>query len=305
MKDESRRYFLFILHFAFYGGLIYIFIMKILPEEVENFRDKKWRREEILKVETAADVERMVDDLGFCLALTDSRTNLPSVYIAVCGRRDVHSPQNVQKDVEMSLAWTLKDEVMMRGNVYYAKLVKGRAMFVAPRLVPFFNAIHGIPKSLEKEKLSEEALKVLKVLRKEWESSTSDLRVDAKIEKRPKLTKALDDLQRCLKVVPQEVLYTPKFTYIWTLAEGRFPKELAKKVTREKAVLELAKVFLEMCGTTLRGDLAKAIGVPNVEAGKANHKLVDEGFAERLATGVYKMRNKGRRAKSEGRRAKR
>lgn len=262
--------------------------MKTLPEDVENFRDKKWRREETLKVQTAADVERMVEDLGFCLALTDSRTNLPSVYIAVCGRRDVHSPQNVQKDYEMSLAWTLKDEVMMRGNVYYAKLVKGRAMFVAPRLVPFFNAVYGIPKSLEKEKLSEDALKVLKVLRKEWESSTSDLREDAKIEKRPKLTKALDDLQKCMKVVPQEVLYTPKFTYIWTLAEGRFQKELSKKVTREKAVLELAKVFLEMCGTTLIGELAKAIGINRVEAGKANHKLVDEGFAERLARGVYR-----------------
>ena len=192
-----------------------IFFMKNLSEEVENFRDKKWRREETLKVQTAMDVERMVEDLGFCLALTDSRTNLPSVYIAVCGRRDVHSPQNVQKDVEMSLAWTLKDEVMMRGNVYYAKLVKGRAMFVAPRLVPYFNAIYGIPKKSEKEKLSEEALKVLKVLRKEWESSTSDLREDAKIEKRPKLTKALDELQRCLKVVPQEVfIYAEIYIYL-------------------------------------------------------------------------------------------
>ncbi len=88
--------------------------MKISFEEIENFRDKKWRREETLKIETALQVEQMVEDLGFCLALTDSRTNLPSVYIAVCGRRDAYSPKNVQKDYEMSLAWTLKDEVMMR-----------------------------------------------------------------------------------------------------------------------------------------------------------------------------------------------
>ncbi len=259
-----------------------------LPEEIEQLRDRKWRREEILKIETALQLEALVEDLGFCLALTDARTNLPSVYIAVCGRRDAHSPRNVQKDYEMSLAWTLKDEVMMRGIIYYAKLVKGRAMFVAPRLIPFFNAIYGVAKSAEKSGLTDEALKVLKVLREEWESSTSDLREDAKIEKRPKLTKALDDLQRCMKVVPQEVLYKPKFTYIWTLAEARFPKEFAKKVSREKAVVELAKVFLEMCGTTLRGELAKAIGITRKEAGKANHKLVNDGFAERLATGVYR-----------------
>src|SRR5687767_10806130 len=99
-----------------------------LPEEIEQFRDKKWRREETLKIEKAEQVEALVEDLGFCLTLTDSRTDLPSVYIAVCGRRDAHTPRNVQKDYECSLAWTLKDEVMMRGKVYYAKLVKGRAM---------------------------------------------------------------------------------------------------------------------------------------------------------------------------------
>ncbi len=29
-------------------------------------------------------------------------------------------------------------------------------------------------------------------------------------------------------VVPSEVYYQPKFTYIWTLAVGRFPNELIK-----------------------------------------------------------------------------
>ncbi len=110
----------------------------------------KWRREETLKIETAREVEAFVEDLGFCLALTDSRTNLPSVYIAVCGRRDVFSPKNVQKDYEKDLAWTLKDEVMRGGKVYYSKLCKGRAMFVAPRLVPYFNAVWGVSKNQEK-----------------------------------------------------------------------------------------------------------------------------------------------------------
>ncbi len=50
-------------------------------EEVENFRDVKWRREETLKIKTAREVEAFVEDLGFCLALTDSRTNLPQTAI--------------------------------------------------------------------------------------------------------------------------------------------------------------------------------------------------------------------------------
>jgi len=90
--------------------------MKTLPEEAENYRDKKWRREETLKIEKAIEVEAMVEDLGFCLGLTDSRTNLPSVYIAVCGRRDAFSPKNVQKDYEMSLAWVLRKGLLFKAR---------------------------------------------------------------------------------------------------------------------------------------------------------------------------------------------
>ena len=268
--------------------------MNSIPEEIEIYRDDKWRREEALKVETASEVEQLIEDLGFCLTLTDARTPLPSVYLAVCGRRDAHAPRNVQKDYEMSLAWTLKDEVLRRGKVYYAKLVKGRSMFIAARLVPFFNTIWGVPKSQEKEALSLEANKILKVLRAEWEMGTADLRVEAKIEDRRKLTKALEELQRAMKVVPQEVLYEPKFTYIWTLAEARFPKELAKKIARAEAVKEIARCFLEMNGLTLRGDLARAVKLTRKEAGKANHALLADGFAERLATGVYRLKSTGK-----------
>jgi hypothetical protein len=215
---------------------------------------------------------------------------LPSVYIAVCGRRDAHAPRNVQKDYEMSLAWTLKDEVMQRGKIYYGKLCRGRAMFVAPRLIPYFNAVWGIPKKQEKSVLSNEANKILKVLRKEWEMGTSDLRAETKIESRQKLTKALDELQRSMKVVPQECLYHPTFTYIWTLAEARFSKEMSKKVSREEGVKEIARAFLQMGEMTLPGELAKAVGIHRPEAGKANHALVDEGFAERLSVGVYKVK---------------
>ncbi len=261
--------------------------MKDIPESIEAYRDKKWRRRETMRIEKAPEAESFVENLGFCLALTDSRTPLPSLYTAVCGRRDVHAPRNVQKDPEFSLAWVLKDEVMQRGNVYYSKLVKGRSMFVSPRLIPHFNAIHGISKSREKISLTLDAQTILKTLRNEWESSTGDLKDETNIRDRRRLTKGLEELQRSMKVIPYEVIYKPKFTYLWTLAESRFADELTTKVDREKAIKQLAKVFLKMCGMTLRGDLARTIGVPAKQAGYANHQLVDEGFAERVENGVY------------------
>ena len=263
--------------------------MRELPDEIEQYRDRKWHREESFRVQSAEDVEAMVNGLGFCLGLTDARKNLPSVYVAVCGRRDAHMPRNVQKDFEASRAWLLKDEVVARGRVYYAKLVKGNSMFLAPRMIPVFNAIWGIPRRSEKDELSENARKVLKVLRKEWEMATADLRTECGFKEKKDLTNAIDELQRRMKVVPQEVVYVPKFTYIWTLAEARFPTETAIKMKREDAVRELARCYLQMCGMTLLGDLSRTFGFYRWESGRANHQLVDEGFAERLGTGIYRL----------------
>ncbi|MCC6329487.1 MAG: hypothetical protein IT174_13310, partial [Acidobacteria bacterium] len=100
---------------------------------------------------------------------------------------------------------------------------------------------------------------------------------------------AIDELQKRMKVVPQEALYTPKFTYIWTLAEARFPEEMAIRMSRETAVRELARCYLEMCGMTLLGDLSRAFGFYRWESGRANHQLVDEGSADRIDTGVYRL----------------
>src|SRR3546814_2280315 len=72
------------------------------------------------------------------------------------------------------------DLVMRRGRVYYAKLGRGRAMFIAPRLVPHFHAMRGVRRADEARVLSRDARAVLKVLRAEWEMSTSDLRRDRK-----------------------------------------------------------------------------------------------------------------------------
>lgn len=263
--------------------------MRELPPEIEQYRDRLWRREDALKVDSAGEVESLVEDVGMCLALTDSRTPLPSVFTAVCGRRDAVLPRNVQKDHEASRTWVLKDEVMARGRVYYGKLIKGKSWFLAPRLIPVFNAIWGCSRKGESGILSKNAQRVLKVLRKEWEMATADLRSECGFENKTDLTKAIDELQRRMKVVPQEALYVPKFTYIWTLTEARFPEQMAVKMKREDAVRELARAYLSMCGMTLLGDMSGRFGFYRWESGQANHQLVDEGFAERLSTGVYKL----------------
>jgi hypothetical protein len=87
--------------------------------------------------------------------------------------------------------------------------------------------------------------------------------------------------------VPAEVYYEPKFTYIWTLAVGRFPNELRRRVRRDVAVREIARCFLSNAGMTVPGELARVIGLSRPEAGLGNRALVAEGFAASPERGVY------------------
>jgi len=261
----------------------------LLPEEFEAYRDNTWHRLPEIRVEDALQAEQMVEALGFCSTLTDSRRPGPSLYIAVCGRRDAFMPRNVQKDPEASLAWYIKDEVLRRGRVYYAKLVKGKSTFIARRLIPHFNALWGIPRRKESELLSPNARAILKVLRREWEMNTRDLRIESGVTDRARFTKAIDELQRAMKVIPGEVLYEPAFTYIWSLAEGRFAEELSIRVKRREALREIARAYLNGAGLTLPGELSRVTGLSRPDAGLGNHALVDEGKAIRLAPGVYRL----------------
>jgi hypothetical protein len=259
----------------------------ILPPEIEEYRDMRWRREETLRVETAPQAEAFIERVGFSACMTDSRQPGPSLYIAVCGRRDAVMPHNVQKDPESSATWILKDEIVRRSKVYYGKLARGKTMFIAPRMIPSFNAIWGVTKREEKKRLSAEALAILKVLRKEWEMATGDLRDESGVKDRKAFTRAIDELQAAMIVVPGEVVYQPKFSYIWTLAEGRFPEQLARKVERRTALRDIARCFLDCAGMTYPGELARATGLSRPEAGIGNQALVKENMTISPSTGSY------------------
>ena len=258
-----------------------------ISPEAEDYRDERWQREGTRQVETAFDAERFVERVGFTACLTDARRPGPSLYVAVCGRRDAIMPRNVQKDPEASHTWLLKDDVVRRGKVYYGKLARARTLFIAPRMVPYFHAIWGVRRADESHRLSRPAQKVLSALRHEWEMATSDLRNDAGIKDRPTFTRALDELQLAMLVVPSEVYYQPKFTYIWTLAVGRFPDELRRRVRRDVALREIARCFLSGAGMTVPGELARVTGLPRPDAGLGNRALVTEGFATSPSRGVY------------------
>jgi hypothetical protein len=133
----------------------------------------------------------------------------------------------------------------------------------------------------------------VKVLRKEWEMSTADLRDESGVKDRAAFTRAVDELQAAMIVVPSQVFYQPKFTYIWTLGVGRFPEALTRRVDRESALREIARCFLTGAGMTIPGELARVTGLSRPDAGRGNRALVAEGYATMPASGVYHLVARG------------
>jgi len=264
-----------------------------ISSEAEETRDERWQREGTRQVETPFDAERFIERVGFAACMTDARRPGPSLYVAVCGRRDAVMPRNVQKDPEASQTWHLKDDLIRRGNVYYGKLAGARAMFIAPRMIPYFHSVWGLRPREESRRLSRPARAILRVLRHEWEMATSDLRGDAGIKDRKVFNRALDELQAAMVVAPSEVYYQPKFTYIWSLAIGRFPDQLRKRVSRTIALREIARCFLTSAAMTVPGELARVTGLSRPDAGLGNRALVAEGFATSPSRGVYVLSANG------------
>jgi hypothetical protein len=260
-----------------------------IPSDIEEHRDTRWYRDPVLQVSNVVDAERFIEHVGFAACLSDARHPGPSLYLAVCGRRDAVLPRHVQKDPEASLTWHLKDQLLRRGKVYYAKLARGRATFIAPRMVPAFHAIWGVRRVEEARRLGRPARAILKVLRREWEMGTADLRADSGVADRAAFTRGLDQLQAAMLVIPADVVYEPGFTYIWTLGVGRFPDALRRRLGREAALREIARCFLSSAALTVPGELARVTGLSRPEAGLGHHALVAEGFAKRIAPGTYQL----------------
>jgi hypothetical protein len=119
---------------------------------------------------------------------------------------------------------------------------------------------------------------------------TRDLREASGVVDRRRFDKAMVQLQRAMKVIPTEVIYEPTFSYIWSVTEARFPEQLRRTVSKDEALKEIARAYLRTAGMTLRGELARVTGLRSPDAGRGNWALVDEAFADRLAPGVYKLR---------------
>jgi hypothetical protein len=172
----------------------------MLPEEIEVHRDRMWRRDPENRVEDVYAAERFIEEVGFCEALTDSRRPGPSLYVAVCGRRDAHMPRNVQKDPESRLGLdhqgrrdAARQVFLWQGAAWSLHVHRATLDSVLQRALGCAAETDG-----EKDTLGGRST-ILKIMRREWEMATRDLREASGISERARFDKAMTQLQKSLK----------------------------------------------------------------------------------------------------------
>src|SRR5262245_10259836 len=99
----------------------------------QSFRQTAPRRVRGLEAARA-----FVDHVGFCSTFHVFPEGVACLWEAVAGRSRPRWPRHSHHDADVSLTWTLKDELPAGRHVYYGKLLKGHPILVALDLFPAF-----------------------------------------------------------------------------------------------------------------------------------------------------------------------
>ncbi len=236
--------------------------------QLEQLRDRTLRRLPALRVHGATRALRFINEVGLASLFATRGLNLPSLWVAVCGRRDPRFPHHSHHDPEVGLAWNLKDRLPAEGKVFYAKLIRGRPTFIAWNLFPDVYRLFGprgdYARQYRSGLLSPAAKAILDALHRKRPQETFELKLAtnlARPSQRRVFDAAMAQVQQRLYVAMREVRYDP-FTYVWDLVEARHPApvELARKRRPRAAAHQVAHRYLTTVIYATPAQLLSVIG---------------------------------------------
>lgn len=262
-------------------------------QDVELWRDRTFRRTPERRVRGEQGALRFVDEVGFCFTLSDFGLPVPSLYVAVCGRRRPRWPKHTHHDPEIGLTWNLKDSLPAKRLTYYGKLVKGKPTLVSIGLLPAFCALIREGKGsgdyildYRQGRMTRAAVLVLETLNDRGALATPDLRKTVAMhgaERTAEFNRAMAELQRGLWIVKVEEVYDPDFYYRWDLLDNWLPAPLltARGLGRDEATRRLVAAYLKGAAASQDRFLAGLFGLGLNEVKVALDSLEADGSVRR------------------------
>lgn len=225
-------------------------------EEIERYRDLRFRRLPRLRLQQVEDVLDFVNDVGFCFAFAAKNSELPCAWHAACGTRDPVLPRHIQHDETVGLIWNAKDDLPAAKKLYYGKAIKKRPTFISLEFFPYFYSLMGLPGQPEayvaqylRGELSPVAKRIMDALGEKTPMVTAELKIASGLahpRKRYQFDRGMAELQAKFHVVKIGEFYDP-FTFLWDLVSNRFSTEIdsARAIDAERARQRILKKYFE------------------------------------------------------------
>jgi hypothetical protein len=259
----------------------------------ESYRSKTFRLSRGIQLRSEDDAVRYVEERGFVYFWPIKGVDMPSLWVAVAGRRPVAD----KHDDPGHVTWGWKDRLLPARRWYYGKLLRGKATMVSLETLPYFYALsenYGDPNDYlieyEAGRLGAESKQVFETLLAQGPLDTLALRREARLTSRDSDTRferALVELQRGLRILPVGVAEVGrwKYAFIYDMVDRWFPQVVAQArgIGRGEARAHLVDLFLKSVGAATETEIAQLFHWRKDEVSKAGAALAKEGQAARVS----------------------
>ncbi|MBI4785790.1 MAG: winged helix DNA-binding domain-containing protein [Chloroflexi bacterium] len=260
------------------------------PAQLEQQRDRIYRRARIQRIRTMDEAAHFIDTVGFCLLFASTQgIELPSLFEAVKGRRDAHIED---WDADSDRVWVWKNDLPAAKRAYYGKaLVGGKPVFISLKMLPCLYALHAtenVDEEYARGRLGLEAKRVYDTLRAVGPTPSKALRAAAgfdRAEDNNRYHRALDELQRSLVILPVgATLETGAWpSQIFDLVARWYPAQVARaqKLDADRARRALVKRYVQTVVAAKPPMIARVFGW--------SRQQIDETVADLVTRRVLKL----------------
>ena len=257
----------------------------------DSYRAKTFRLSRGRQLRSEDDAVQYVAERGFVYFWPIKGVDMPSLWVAVAGRRPVAD----KHDDPGHVTWGWKDRLLPTRRWYYGKLLRGKATMVSLDTLPYFYALsenYGDPNDylLEYEagRLGVESKQVFETLLAHGPLDTLALRREAHLTSRDSDTRferALVELQRGLRIMPVGVAAVGrwKYAFIYEMVDRWLPQVVrqARAIGRGEARAHLIDLYLQSVAVASEPQIVQLFHWRKDDVSKACAALARDGRALR------------------------
>jgi len=206
----------------------------ITQDQIQVARDRRYRRTDVLRIQTVEAAQAFVRDVGFCHLYPIKGVEMPSLLHAIAGR-DREVPM-AHDDPDGSKCWGWKDGSLGKRWWYYGKVLRRKATLISLEVLPFFYACSenygDLDDYLEEYRagsMTLEARQIYEALLKHGPLDTVRLRRESRMaaeSAKSRFERALVELQVGFKVLPTGIAEAGawRYAFVYDILQRHLPQ---------------------------------------------------------------------------------